>query len=171
MNSSTESRGIMTREQAEATLILEARLLDTRRLDEWLTMFTDDGIYWVPLDDEAPPGSVAAIVHDTPLRREERVYHLLHDDYPAQSPPSRTVHFVSNVEVVSEDEGYLVRSNQIIYEMRTGDYSQVGIGEIRPIVAQVEHKFQPVENEFLISRKKVLLINRDGWLGNMTFLL
>ena len=171
MQGNMNADAVMTLEQAEAALVLEARLLDTRRLDEWLTLFTDDGIYWIPLDDEAPIGSIAAIVHDTPLRREERVHHLLHDEYPAQSPPSRTVHFVSNVEVAAAEEGFLVRSNQIVYEMRTGDYSQVGIGEIRPIVARVEHLFRRVENKFLIANKKILLINRDGWLGNMTFLL
>ena len=27
----------------------EARLLDEKRFDEWLTLFAEDGLYWVPL--------------------------------------------------------------------------------------------------------------------------
>jgi len=31
----------------------EARLLDERRHDEWLALFTEDGRYWVPLQGAA----------------------------------------------------------------------------------------------------------------------
>ena len=33
-------------------VVREARLLDERRYDEWLDLWTDDGIYWVPLTPE-----------------------------------------------------------------------------------------------------------------------
>ncbi len=168
----------LTRAQAEDLLIHEARLLDERRLEEWNALFTADGMYWIPLDEDAPFEHNAAIVRDTPLRRAERVDHLLHNYFPAQSPRSRTLHFVSNVAVEAgcgEWAGcVVVRSNQIVYEMRTGDYKQVGVGDLRPIVASVEHMLQPasgISGGMGIARKKILLINRDSWLGNMTFLM
>ena len=34
----------------EAFLIHEARLLDDRRFQDWLGLFTDDGWYWVPIE-------------------------------------------------------------------------------------------------------------------------
>lgn len=161
----------LTRAEAEDFLIHEARLLDERKLEEWNRLFTDDGLYWIPLDEHAPASIQASIVRDGPLRREERVHHLLHNDFPAQSPPSRTLHFVSNVAVEPRGAQIVVRSNQVIYELRTGDYQQIGVGELRPIVAAVEHILCPVAGAMRIAQKSILLINRDSWQGNLTFLL
>ena len=38
---------------AAAFLYREARLLDERRYDEWLALFTEDGLYWAPTEDDA----------------------------------------------------------------------------------------------------------------------
>ena len=54
---------------------------------------------------------------------------------------------------------------------RTGDFAQKGIGDIISIVARVEHVLRPVEGRMLIAEKKVLLINRDTWQTNMTFII
>ena len=37
----------------------EARLLDERRYDEWLALFSDDGFYWMPLTPGQAGGSVS----------------------------------------------------------------------------------------------------------------
>ena len=161
----------MTRSEAEDFLIREARLLDELRLEEWQALFTSDGLYWIPLDESASISTSASIVYDTALRREERVHHLLYNKFPAQWPRSRTLHFISNVAVETTGSDVVVRSNQIIYEMRTGDYKQVGIGELRALVASVEHLLRPDEGQMRIARKKIVLINRDSWHGNLTFLM
>jgi 3-phenylpropionate/cinnamic acid dioxygenase small subunit len=169
----------MNRNDAETLLIHEARLLDNLQLEAWNELFTADGVYWIPLDDTASTQHNAAIVLDTPMRRQERVYHLTQTSYsfPAQSPRSRTLHFISNVALEALPSGqedgaqWLVQSNQIIYEMRTGDFKQVGIGELHPIVASVEHRLREEQGKPRIVRKKILLINRDAWLGNMTFMM
>lgn len=168
-----------TRAQAEDFLIHEARLLDDLKLEEWNALFTADGHYWIPLDDREPIATSASIMNDTPLRREERVHHLLHNKFPAQSPRSRTLHFISNVGVTipggaqdgTHDGVVVVRSSQIVYEMRTGDHKQVGLGVPQAIVADVEHQLRPVDGQMRIARKKILLLNRDSWLGNLTFLM
>jgi 3-phenylpropionate/cinnamic acid dioxygenase small subunit len=161
---------LLARTDAEDFLAHEARLLDERRLVEWNALFTDDGLYWIPLDENASHATQASIVHDGPLRREERVHHLLNDWYPAQSPPSRTLHQITNVAVEADGAEWIVRSNQVIWEMRTGDFTQVGVGDLRPIVAFVDHRLRRVEGGLRIARKRILLLNRDGWLGNLTFL-
>jgi 3-phenylpropionate/cinnamic acid dioxygenase small subunit len=161
----------MTRSEAEDLLFHEALLLDQLRLEEWLQLFTSDGLYWVPIDDSKPISSHASLVYDTPLRREERVYHLLHNTFPAQSPRSRTVHLVSNVIVEPAADSVTIRSSQVIYEMRTGDFKQVGLGDVRPLVASVEHILRPADGRMKIAQKRILLINRDTWQGNMTFII
>lgn len=157
--------------EAEHLLFQEARLIDEWKLEEWLELYTPDGLYWVPIDENAPVSQQGAIIYDTPLRREERVYHLLHTSFPAQSPNSRTIHTVSNVMVEARGEDTLVNSSQVIYEMRPGDYSQRGIGIINPSVARVDHVLRRVDGQLRIAEKKVLLINRDTWQGNLTYIL
>jgi 3-phenylpropionate/cinnamic acid dioxygenase small subunit len=161
----------MNRAEAEDLLYKEALLLDTLQLETWLGMFTPDGLYWIPIDDSDPIETHVSIVYDTPERRAERVDHLLHDYFPAQSPRSRTVHLVSNVICEESAAGVTSHSNQMIHEMRTGDYRQSGIGEISSLIAQVEHDLQLVGNDLKIKRKKILLMNRDTWQGNLTFLI
>ena len=159
------------RGRVEQFLYREARLLDDLKLDEWLTLFTEDGLYWIPIAENASIQSQGAIIYDPTLRREERVYHILHTDFPAQSPRSRTVHFISNVMVENHEELYKVSSSQIVYEMRRGDFGQKGIGDIVPVVSQVDYVLREVNGELRIAEKKILLINRDTWQGNLTFIL
>lgn len=150
----------------------EAELLDDLSLQQWLSLFTSDGVYWVPVDPTKSRQESASLIYDDALGREERVHHLLHLKFPAQNPRSRTVHCVSNVRLIEEHEDvYRIRSSQVIYEARTGDYSQIGLGELSHYVATVEHQLRQVEGALKIKLKKVLLINRDMPLGNLTFLL
>jgi ethylbenzene dioxygenase subunit beta len=160
-----------TRADVEDLLFREARLLDDLKLDEWLQLFTPDGLYWIPIDENAPVASQGAIIFDTPLRREERVHHLLHTSFPAQSPRSRTIHYVSNVMLESRDQDLIVTSSQVIYEMRTGDFAQRGIGDITPLVCRVDYVLRLTGGNLRIAEKKVLLINRDTWQGNLTIIL
>jgi ethylbenzene dioxygenase beta subunit len=162
----------LTRADAEDLLFHEARLIDERRLDEWLRLFTDDGLYWIPIDESKPPSINTAIVYDDKLRREERVHHVLHNTFISQSPRSRTLHFVNNVAVEPGANGeFRVNSNQVIYEVRRGDFTQVGLGEVRPIVANVAYVVRPVDGALKIALKKVLLIDRDMSVGNLTFIV
>ena len=94
----------LTREQAEDFLYRETRFLDEGRLEEWLQLFTEDGIYWLPLTAGHDPQQEPSIIYDDQSRRERRVYQLIKEPRLAQRPPSRTVHMISNVEV-EEEEG------------------------------------------------------------------
>ena len=161
----------MNRAEAEEFLYREARLLDERLLDDWLTLFTRDGLYWIPIDESKPRSHNLSIIYDEPLRREERVHHLMRTSFPSQSPPSRTVHMISNVEVSGAASDFLVRSNQVIYEIRGGDFRQTGLGELRTLVATVEHQLREEDRALKIAMKKIRLIDRDMSVGNLTFLL
>jgi len=78
---------------------------------------------------------------------------------------------VSNVSVEPAQNDFIVRSNQTIYETRAGDFKQIGLGDVRVIVTSMEHLCRIVDGNIKIARKKILLINRDSWHGNMTFML
>ena len=150
----------------------EAELLDERKFHDWEALFTEDGIYWIPLDSGKDVKRQWSLVYDTPLRREERVYHLTEVPFPSQRPESRTLHVIGNVRVNPQGEGVMsVLSNQIIYETRVGDFRQVGLGEQRTFAAKVEHELKGDGGEFQIAKKTIHLINRDTPISNLTFLL
>jgi 3-phenylpropionate/cinnamic acid dioxygenase small subunit len=161
----------ITQQDAEAFLYKEAELLDELRLEEWLRLFTPDGLYWIPIDDSLSTDHTASIVRDNALRREERVFHLLNTRFPAQSPRSRTLHMIANVRIAETGPNLIrLNSNQTIHEVRVGDFRQVGLGVVNTLVAKVEHVLERHQDNLKIALKKILLINRDMPQGNLTFL-
>lgn len=167
--------GPPTRAEAEQLLAREARLLDEVRLEEWLGLFTEDGLYWLPLEDgdaEDAPGTIS-IFYDDSKRREERVYRTLHTPVLDQNPRSRTVHVIGNVELGDQDEkgDFIVYCTQVIGETRSGGQRQVGLNQTRVLFARCEYRLRAAAGTWRISMKKMLLLNRDQPLYNLTFLL
>jgi 3-phenylpropionate/cinnamic acid dioxygenase small subunit len=166
---------VLTRADAEALIYRECRLLDQLDLEEWLTLFTEDGIYWLPIAD-GDPGEAAeliSIVYDDAERRSERVYRTLHTPVLDQNPRSRTVHLVGNVEVGEPDpEGDTpVLCSQIVAELRPGGQAQVGLNRTRVFAARCEYRLRPGPSGWRIALKKVLLLDADQPLYNLTFVL
>lgn len=165
----------MTRQEAEDFLYREARLLDSGQLEAWLGLFAADGIYWLPIDEQADPEREPSIIYDDAPQRAKRVFQLLQGSHYAQVPPSRTVHVISNVEV--EDGAtaseVTLRCNVIVYELRPGDHQglQVGLGKARAVVGRCEYRLRYEQERWAIALKKVVLIDRDLPLHNLTFML
>jgi ethylbenzene dioxygenase subunit beta len=172
----TSPPGLPTVEEAQHLLFLEARLLDERRYEEWLELFTEDGIYWLPMhheEDVNDPATSISIIYDDPDRRAERVYRTLHTPVLDQSPPSRTVHFVSNVEVDREtvDGAARVWCVQLIAEMRPGGPGQAGLGDPRWFAARCEYRLKRDAKGWKIGLKRLALIDSDRPLYNLTFVV
>lgn len=158
----------MNRTEAEEWLIREAQLIDERQLDEWLQLFTEDGIYWVPIYADKGPNEATSIIYDTSVRREERVFRLLHTVAPVEDPPHRTLHAISNVIVRNNSDTELqLHSNQVIYTARSG----VGVNEMSLFPARCEHHLRLVDDQWRIQLKRVLLLNRDHALPSLPFIL
>ena len=86
--------------ELEAFVLREARLLDERRFAEWLHLFAEDGVYWVPtLPGQATPQEALSLFYEPKALLAVRVARLERPDMHAQAPASRTVHHVSAIEV------------------------------------------------------------------------
>src|SRR5262250_3157858 len=82
----------------------EARLADEARYAEWLALWTDDGVYWVPAttDPGADPDKHISHIYDNRGRLETRIK-LLQTGYRySQEPASLMRRLVSNVEAAHE---------------------------------------------------------------------
>lgn len=152
------------RERVEEFLFYEAKLIDEHRYDQWLELWTDDGLYWVPSNsDDADPSRQAMIIYDNRARLADRIYRLTSGAAWAQQPRSRTRRLISNVEVRETGGAYAVESNCLIAELRR---SRQDI-----FAARVLHTLRPAADSFRIALKKVLLLNNDEPIDNLTFLV
>jgi benzoate/toluate 1,2-dioxygenase beta subunit len=104
-----------------AILEREARLLDQHRYDEWLALFSERCLYWVPGTPAArDPRQEVAVCFDDRRRLEDRIYRLKSGYAWSQAPASRTVRLITNVEVF-ETPRTMVRSTFLISEFRSGE--------------------------------------------------
>lgn len=162
----------LTRQQAEALLYREARLLDERRFEEWLALFTDDGTYWLPLADGTDPEAEPSIVYDDRLQLAQRVDQLVQGPRYAQIPPSSTVHCISNVEVLDSDATATVevRCNVLVFEVRASTQRPSELTQQRCLVARCVYRLRH-EGGWRIASKTARLVDRDRPIHNLTFLL
>jgi 3-phenylpropionate/cinnamic acid dioxygenase small subunit len=157
----------LTRQQAEDLLYREARLLDERHLEDWLELFTADGLYWIPMDDGVDPTLEPSILFADADERKLRVYQILHQPHYAQMPPSRTARVVANVEVAPAERDDCTLG---IYELRGCDHFQLGLGDQRALVGRCEYRLRH-DDDWRIALKKVMLIDRDLPFHNLSFLV
>lgn len=159
----------MSRPEAEDFLYREMRLIDERRFDDWLALFTEDCHYWIPCGQGEDPGRVTHLVYDDRAQLEDRVWQMQQTRRWSQSPPSMTTHLVSNVQV--EDgpgDDLTVHSSFVVHEVRR---VQGGEGEQRAFAGRYEHVLRWEDDQWRIVLKKVWLINRDLPIFSLTFLV
>src|SRR5882672_11845035 len=91
-------------------LYREARLADEARYAEWLALWTDDGVYWVPAttDPTADPQKHLSHIYDNRARLDTRVKLLQTGHRYSQEPASLMRRLISNIEVEAADNGELI---------------------------------------------------------------
>ena len=88
-------------------LAREARCMDEGRYDEWLSLWTEDGLYWVPCNhDDTDPMREVSLIYDDRRLLETRIRRLASPRMYSQEPRSRTSRTVANV-TIEDAEGRL----------------------------------------------------------------
>ena len=113
---------VVDRNQIENFLYREARLMDEHAYDEWLALWTDDALYWVPSnDDDMDPTRQVAIIYDHLPQMQDRIERLKGGAAYSQDPKSRLRRVVSNIEIEqAENNEVIVYSNFNLTELRRG---------------------------------------------------
>ena len=158
--------------EVEQFLYREARLLDERRLREWLELFTDDVRYWMGARSNRYPRTSKAIailspnryVEDDHTRDDElsifdesketlsgRVARLETGMAWAEDPPSRTRHLITNIEVAGDAGAELtVHSNFMVYRSRAETEQDFYVGARQDLLRRVDGALR-------IARRKLTL--------------
>lgn len=152
---------LLVKQEVEDFLYREADLLDERRYEEWLELFTEDAHYWMPLRRNVP--------RDEPEREytrqgvdvnwfdegkdtlTRRVRQILTGIHWAEEPPSRICHIISNVQVMDARPGEVdVRSRFIVYRNRVETETDFLVGKREDLLRRMDGGLK-------IARRKIVL--------------
>ena len=150
-------------------LYLEARLADEARYAEWLALWTDDGVYWVPAttDPGADPEKHLSHIYDNRGRLETRVKMLQSGYRYSQEPASPMRRLITNVEIERVEGGELVaQSNFLLAEL-----SIQAKHTMHWWMGRTTHRLRMVDGALTMCAKKIVLVNAAEPLPNLTFLI
>jgi 3-phenylpropionate/cinnamic acid dioxygenase small subunit len=169
---SAELDRLLLHRAVEDFLYREAELLDERRFEDWLELFTDDARYWMPMRRNVP--------RDEPEREftragldvnwfdegketlTRRVQQILTGVHWAEEPPSRTCHMVSNVQVVGRHpetgapSEVTVRSRFLLYRNRVETETDMLVGKREDVLRTVDGAWR-IARRMIVLDQNVLL--------------
>lgn len=148
-------------EQAGALLLREAHCLDNRLWDEWLALYEEDAVFWMPAwrnEDEFvddPDRELSLVYHDAREGLSERVWRLRSGQSPASLPLVRTVHMIGNVRLAAPFDGSLLRLDA---NFSTHQYDPKRKTQ-HVLFGFYEHDLRRSDEGWRIARKKISLLN------------
>jgi 3-phenylpropionate/cinnamic acid dioxygenase small subunit len=169
----TDLARLLVRQDVEDFLYREAELLDERRYEEWLELFTEDVRYWMPMRRNVPADEMEREFtregtdvnwfdegKDTLTRRVKQIRTGVHW---AEQPPSRICHMITNVQILSTSpEEVAVKSRFLLYRNRVETETDVLVGKREDLLRRVNGGWQ-------IARRKIILDQSVLLAKNLTF--
>jgi len=141
-------------------LYAEARCLDDKKWDEWLTYYHPEVDYWMPSwDDDGelvtdPHREVSLMYYAHKGGLEDRVFRIKTERSSASSlPEARTSHMISNIEIMQNSE----ENTEVRYNWSTNSYRYKTVDTYfgTTFVTLVKNE----EDKIQIKRKKIILVN------------
>ena len=149
----------------------EARLLDERQYMQWLELLTQDISYTIPsrfiaTPDPSQRGTEAFHATDNELERsgadcaplrEDNIFNLaIRADRAfkvnawAENPPARTRRFISNVEVLTVDQGFQTFNNFMLMYSRHSTVNHTYTGQRRDTLREVDSELRIASREIIL---------------------
>jgi 3-phenylpropionate/cinnamic acid dioxygenase small subunit len=165
--------------EVEDFLFAEAELLDDRRYDEWLALFTDDVRYWMPLrlnvrwqdrDADTSGEDEVGWTDDDKETLTKRVRQIQTGIHWAEEPVSRVSHVVSNVRIappaitLAEGQTITVKSHFIVYRNRLETETDL-------LVGRRDDQLRRTDGQLRIANRKILIEQSVLMAKNLTVFL
>ena len=162
---------LLLKEEIEAFLYREVELLDERRYEDWLELFTEDAHYFMPMRRNVP--------HDEREREftragldvnwfdegkdtlSRRVKQILTGIHWAEEPASRICHLISNVQVLpgaSPDE-VAVKSRFLVYRNRVETETDFLVGKRDDVLRRVNGAWKIARRRIVLDQNVLLAKN------------
>jgi benzoate/toluate 1,2-dioxygenase beta subunit len=143
---------------AQQFLGREAKYLDTRSWDEWLSLYLPDSEYWIPAwrtDGtlvEDPQRELSLIWYPNRIGLEGRVYRLRTQRASSASPTVRTSHLAQPLSVERNADGDI--------ELRSSwTASTVLEGRVATYFGHADYILRQGDGGWCIARKKTVILN------------
>jgi 3-phenylpropionate/cinnamic acid dioxygenase small subunit len=141
----------------EQFLYQQAELLDAKRWQAWIDLFTPDGVYWMPADPAHKhwDGMPAIFAEDKNLM-QVRMGRVQHPDAWSQRPLWGTNHLVANVVIdkVAKNGDVTARSRFHMMELRRDD--------VRHFAGQYTHHLKKAKGGYRIKLQRVDMVNAQA---------
>jgi benzoate/toluate 1,2-dioxygenase beta subunit len=154
---SAASAGAGLQHAVEQFLYRQAELLDGKRWQDYIDLFTDDGVYWMPADPAHTHwDGVPAIFAEDKNLMTVRMKRVLHPDAWSQRPLWGTNHVVGNVivESASPKGDLVVRSRFHMMELRRDS--------VRHFAGSYVHHLQQSRHGYRIKLQRVDMTNAQA---------
>ena len=146
-------------------ILLEARLLDEQRFDEWNGLFAPEGMYWLPASPGATdPLRQASHLYDDDTLRKVHLARLRSLHAHSQQPPGRCHHLLQTPELITADP---VAGR---YHLRTPFlYTELRAQRTVTLPGVAWHHLVRVDGALRIHLKRVDLLHADQALPALEF--
>ena len=141
-------------------------MLDEGRYDEWLPLWLESGIYWMPLDyKQADPINATSLLYEDHFMLRLRVERLNGARTFSQKPKSRCHHVLQRpfVDIFEPNEGRFQTNTSM-------HYVETRLDEQILLALTVTHDLMVDDGKLKIAGKKVELLNSDAAFGNIQLL-
>ncbi|MEM9631295.1 MAG: aromatic-ring-hydroxylating dioxygenase subunit beta [Pseudomonadota bacterium] len=154
----------ITRDQVIDFIYDEARMLDDGRYDEWLSLWLEDGHYWMPLDyKQTDPHLVTSLLYEDMFMLRLRVERLNGARTFSQKPKSRCHHVIQRPFVDEmTDERIITNTSMHYVETRLDEQFLLALTAV--------HELAIVDDKLRIANKRVDILNCDAAFGNIQLL-
>ncbi|MEN4918542.1 aromatic-ring-hydroxylating dioxygenase subunit beta [Achromobacter spanius] len=156
-----------TPDALKAFVYHEAMLLDTQRYDEWLSLYAEDGLYWMPLAQDQPPGDLApSLLYEDLLLLRLRIQRYGNPRAHSLHPAVRGLRILQAPQLLASDAdtGQHQLRTPFLYVETQGDTQ-------RMLAATAIHTIEGRPGQFKLRMKKVVLLNADASLPAFQLLL
>lgn len=165
----------------EDLMYREADLLDERRYEEWLDLFTDDVTYWMPMrknvawedrESDITDEDDIAWIHDDKATLAKRVRQIMTGIHWAEEPLSRVSHLITNVRLAEPAElsattagtEYTVKSRFLVYRNRLETETDFLVGRRHDVIRRIDGALK-------FARRKIILEQSVLMAKNLTVFL
>lgn len=168
--------------EVEQFLYREARLLDDRQFQEWLSLFTEDVRYWMAnkynlypriskaikildpdnhREDDLPRDNELAILDETLTTLTGRIACMETGMAWAEDPPSRTRHIITNIEVerAGSDNEFNVFSNFLVSRNRAETEQDFYVGTRRDVLRRLDGSLKIARRRIILDQSVLLAKN------------
>ncbi|MEX0345802.1 MAG: aromatic-ring-hydroxylating dioxygenase subunit beta [Rhizobiaceae bacterium] len=139
-------------------VVREARLIDERKFLDWLALFAEDGIYWMPLEwDQEEEHLTTSLLYEDMLLLRTRVQRLEGERTFSQKPKSRCQHLLQAPQIDSIDH------DANLYQTFTPfHYAETRFDEQVILAGWARHSLSVIDGELKIRKKRVDIVNCDA---------